>query len=84
MNLFKKKPTAREQVKAAQKETKQTVCTNQRQMDRDIRDMDRQGKLLLQQIKARAKTSGVDPQTDTALKAQAKQLVHLIDTYCGW
>lgn len=77
VNLFKKKPTQREQAKAAQKETKQTVRSNQRQMDRDIRDMDRQEKMLLQQIKARAKAPGVNPQTDTALKAQAKQLVQL-------
>lgn len=76
-SLFKKKPTAREQAKAAQKETKQTVRSNQRQMDRDIRDLDRQEKLLLQQIKQRAKTPGVNPATDSALKAQARQLVQL-------
>lgn len=74
---FFKKPSPREQAKAAQKETKQTVRSNQRQMDRDIRDLDRQEQQLLQQIKARAKTAGVNPQTDTALKAQAKQLVQL-------
>mmetsp|Transcript_40258 Transcript_40258/g.72527 ORF Transcript_40258/g.72527 Transcript_40258/m.72527 type:complete len:225 (-) Transcript_40258:358-1032(-) len=74
-HIFKKKPTAREQAKAASKETKTTVRVNQRQMDRDIRDLDRQEKLLLQQIKARAKAPGVNPQTDAALKAQAKQLV---------
>ncbi|KAL7525866.1 hypothetical protein ACHAXR_003429 [Thalassiosira sp. AJA248-18] len=77
MNLFKKKPSSREQAKAASKETKSTVRSNQRQMDRDIRDLDRQEKLLLQQIKARAKTPGVNPQTDSALKAQARQLVQL-------
>jgi len=77
MNLFKKKPTPREAAKAAQKETKQTVRSNQRQMDRDIRDLDRQEKLLLQQIKQRAKAPGVNPATDSALKAQAKQLVQL-------
>ena len=75
-DLFKKE-TPREKAKAAQKETKQTVRSNQRSMDRDIRDLDRQEKLLLQQIKARAKTAGVNPATDTALKAQAKQLVQL-------
>lgn len=78
MHYFsKKKPTAREQAKAASKETKSTVRANQRQMDRDIRDLDRQEKLLLQQIKARAKAPGINPQTDSALKAQAKQLVNL-------
>ena len=76
-DLFGKKPTPREQAKAAQKETKSTVRSNQRQMDRDIRDLDRQEKLLLQQIKQRAKAPGVNPQTDSALKAQAKQLVQL-------
>jgi len=75
--MFKKKPTAREQAKAASKETKKTVRGNQRQMDRDIRDLDREEKLLMQQIKSRAKTPGVNPHTDTALKAQAKQLVQL-------
>ncbi|KAL3827346.1 hypothetical protein ACHAXA_005092 [Cyclostephanos tholiformis] len=77
MHLFQKKPTPKERAKAAQKETKLTVRSNQRQMDRDIRDLDRQEKLLLQQIKARAKTPGVDPQKDAALKAQAKELVQL-------
>lgn len=77
MNLFKKKPTPREQAKAAQKETKSTVRSNQRQMDRDIRDLDRQEKQLLQQIKSRARTAGVNPQTDAALKAQARQLVQI-------
>ena len=77
MNLFQKKPTPKEKAKAAQKETKLTVRSNQRQMDRDIRDLDRQEKLLLQQIKARAKTAGVDPQKDSGLRAQAKELVQL-------
>jgi hypothetical protein len=77
MNLFQKKPTPKEKAKAAQKETKLTVRSNQRQIDRDIRDLDRQEKLLLQQIKARARTPGVDPQKDPGLKAQAKELVQL-------
>jgi hypothetical protein len=77
MNFFKPKPTPREQAKAAQKETKSTVRSNQRQIDRDIRDLDRQEKLLLQEIKARAKAPGVDPATDKGLKSQAHQLVQL-------
>jgi hypothetical protein len=77
MNFFKPKPTPREQAKAAQKETKSTVRSNQRQIDRDIRDLDRQEKLLLQEIKARAKAPGVDPATDKGLKSQARQLVQL-------
>ena len=47
---FRKKPTPREAAKAASKETKQTVRSNQRQMDRDIRDLDRQEKQLLQHV----------------------------------
>ncbi|KAL3783329.1 hypothetical protein HJC23_011093 [Cyclotella cryptica] len=77
MKFFQPKPTPREQAKAAQKETKSTVRTNARQLDRDIRDLDRQEKLLLQQIKARAKSPGVDPATDKGLKSQARQLVQL-------
>ncbi|KAL7463568.1 hypothetical protein ACHAXS_003925 [Conticribra weissflogii] len=77
MPFFSKKPTPREQARAAQKETRSTIRANQRQIDRDIRDIDRQEKLLLQEIKQRAKTSGVDPSKDSALKAQAKQLVNL-------
>jgi|Transcript_7189 hypothetical protein len=77
MNFFSKKPTAREQAKSAQKETKSTIRSNQRQMDRDIRDLDRQEKLLLQQIKQRAKAPGVNPATDKGLKSQARQLVQL-------
>jgi len=46
-------------------------------MDRDIRDLYRQEKQLTQQIKTRAKTPGVNPHADAALKAQAKQLVQL-------
>ena len=73
-HIFKKKPTAREQAKAASRETKNTVRSNQRQMDRDL---DRQEKQLLQEIKSRARQAGVNPATDSALKAQAKQLVGL-------
>ena len=77
MNLFKPKLSPKEAAKAAQKETKQTVRTNQRQLDRDITALDRQEKLLLQQINARAKAPGVDPTKDTGLRAQAKELVQL-------
>jgi predicted NAD-dependent protein-ADP-ribosyltransferase YbiA (DUF1768 family) len=75
--FFKPKPTPREKAKAAQKETKSTIRSNQRQIDRDIRDLERQEKLLLQEIKTRAKSPGVDPSTDRALKSQAKQLVQI-------
>lgn len=77
MNFFSKKPTVREAAKAASKETKKEVRSNQRQIDRDIRDLDRQEKLLLQEIKSRAKSPGVNPATDKGLKSQAKQLVQI-------
>lgn len=77
MNFFKPKPTPREAAKAAQKETKSTIRSNQRQIDRDIRDLERQEKQLLQEIKTRAKSPGVNPQTDKGLKSQARQLVQL-------
>lgn len=77
MNLFKSKPTPKEAAKVAQKETKSTVRSNQRQLDRDIRDLDRQEKLLLQQIKVRAKAAGVDPTKDAGVRAQAKELVQI-------
>lgn len=77
MNFFKPKPTPREAAKAAQKETKSTIRSNQRQIDRDIRDLERQEKQLLQEIKSRAKSPGVDPSTDKGLKSQARQLVQL-------
>jgi len=76
MNPFRKKPTPLEQAKIAQRETKSTVRSNQRQMERDIRDLDRQEKLLVQQIKQRAKAPGLS-QNDPALKAQARQLVQV-------
>jgi len=77
MNFFKPKPTPREAAKAAQKETKSTVRSNQRQIDRDIRDLTKQEQLLLSEIKSRAKSPGVNPQTDKGLKSQARQLVQL-------
>lgn len=75
MPFFAKKPTPREQARDAQKETKKITRSNQRQIDRDIREITRAEQQLLQQIKLRAKTPGVNPSTDSALKAQAKQLV---------
>ena len=48
-----------------------------RHIDRDLRSLDHEEKLLLQKIKARAKTPGFNPATDAALKAQAKKLVGL-------
>ena len=80
MNPFRKKPTPLEQAKIAQRETKSTVRSNQRHMERDIRDLDRQEKLVMQQIRQRAKSnsSTAGPlQNDPALKALAKQLVQI-------
>lgn len=79
VSLFKKKPTACEQAKDAQKEIKSTILSNQHQMDHDIRNLDHQEKQPLQQIKQRAQTAGVNPQIDSALKAKAQQLVQLLN-----
>jgi len=45
-------------------------------MEREIRDLDRQEKQVMAEIKKRAKTPGVS-QNDSALKALAKQLVQV-------
>lgn len=46
-------------------------------MDREIRDLDRQEKQVMMELKQRAKQAGVNPAKDTALKAMAKQLVNV-------
>mmetsp|Transcript_28075 Transcript_28075/g.39466 ORF Transcript_28075/g.39466 Transcript_28075/m.39466 type:complete len:225 (+) Transcript_28075:219-893(+) len=77
MNFFSKKPTAKEAAMAAKRETKREVRSSQREMDREIRDLDRQEKQITMELKKRAKTPGVNPNSDTALKALAKQLVNV-------
>jgi charged multivesicular body protein 2B len=53
------------------------VRSSQRSMEREIRDLDRQEKQVLAELKQRARTPGVNPNTDSALKALAKQLVNI-------
>ena len=74
-SLFKKKPTPKEAAMAAKKETRREVRSSQRDMDREIRELDKQEKQVTLELKQRAKTPGVNPTKDSALKALAKQLV---------
>lgn len=74
-NFFKKKPTPKEAAMAAKKETRREVRSSQRDMDREIRELDKQEKQVMLELKQRAKTAGVNPSKDSALKALAKQLV---------
>jgi len=60
---------------AAKKETRREVRSSQRDMDREIRELDKQEKQVTLELKQRAKTPGVNPTKDSALKALAKQLV---------
>lgn len=77
MNFFAKKPTAKEAAMAAKKETRKEVRSSQRDMDREIRELDKQEKSVTMELKQRAKTPGVNPTKDSALKALAKQLVNI-------
>lgn len=78
MKIFgMKKPTPAEAAKAAKRETKRTVKQSQRDIDREIRELERQEKQMIGEIKKRAKSPGVNPVKDTALKALAKQLVQV-------
>uniref|UniRef100_A0A7S1BMU4 Uncharacterized protein n=1 Tax=Corethron hystrix TaxID=216773 RepID=A0A7S1BMU4_9STRA len=67
----KPKPTAKE----AARETKREVRSAQRGIDRELRELERQERTLLADIKKRAKTGGIT-KNDSALKALSKQLVH--------
>ena len=62
---------------AAKKETKKGVRSGQRDLEREIRELDRQEKQVLAELKQRARAPGVNPSTDAALKAMAKQLVNV-------
>lgn len=69
---IKPKMTAKE----AARETKREVRSAQRGMDREIRELDRQEKTVLMDIKKRAKIAGVS-KSDSALRALSKQLVQV-------
>lgn len=75
MKFFSSKPDPKEAAMEARKETKKTVRSSQREIDRTIRDLDRQEKQLLMEIKKRAKLN--PSQTDSVLKNLAKQLVQV-------
>lgn len=72
-----KKPTAKEAAKTAKKETRREVRSSQRDIEREIRELDRQEKQIMADIKKRARAPGVNGANDSALKALAKQLVQV-------
>lgn len=74
MNLFKKE-TPKEMAMKAKRETKKEVRSNQRDMDREIRELDRQEKQVVLELKQRAKAT--NSSNDATLKALAKQLVQV-------
>jgi charged multivesicular body protein 2A len=78
MALFgsKPKPTPQEMAKAAKKETKKTVRGAQRDVEREVRELDRSEQTIMADIKKRAKTPGINPSKDKALATMAKQLVN--------
>lgn len=73
MNLFAKKPTPKEAAKEAKREARREMRANQRELDREIRELDRQEKQLIMELKQRAKA--INSPSDPALKALAKQMV---------
>jgi len=76
MPLWKSdKPTAKEAAKAAKKVTRKEVRSGQRDIDREMRDLDKQEKYIMTEIKKRAKQA-TGP-NDTALKSLAKNLVQV-------
>jgi len=62
--------------KEAAKETKREVRHAQRGIDREIRELERQERTVLLDIKRRAKMAGIS-KSDSALRALSKQLVHV-------
>jgi len=71
----KEKLTPKDAAKAAKKETRREVRAGQRDIDREMRELDRQEKYITAEIKKRAKQAkGAD---DPALKSLAKNLVQV-------
>jgi len=62
--------------KEAAKETKREVRHAQRGIDREIRELERQERTVLLDIKRRAKMAGIS-KSDSALRALSKQLGNL-------
>lgn len=76
MPLWKKeKVSAKDAAKNAKKETRREVRSGQRDIDREMRDLDKQEKYIMAEIKKRAKTA-TGP-NDVALKSLAKNLVQV-------
>ena len=71
MNFFQKEPTAAE----AAKTTKKQVRSSQRDIDKEIRDLEKSEKQVLADIKKRAKVSG--GKDDKILRTLASQLVQI-------
>eukprot|EP00522_Entomoneis_paludosa_P013644 CAMPEP_0172440366 /NCGR_PEP_ID=MMETSP1065-20121228/1002_1 /TAXON_ID=265537 /ORGANISM="Amphiprora paludosa, Strain CCMP125" /LENGTH=207 /DNA_ID=CAMNT_0013189157 /DNA_START=216 /DNA_END=839 /DNA_ORIENTATION=- len=59
----------------AKREARKEVRSNQRDMDREIRELDRQEKQITMELKQRAK--GANSSSDPTLKTLAKQLVQV-------
>lgn len=74
MNWFKKE-TPKEAAMKAKKEARKEVRSNQRDMDREIRELDRQEKQITMELKQRAKNA--NSSNDPTLKTLAKQLVQV-------
>ena len=74
MNFFKRE-TPKEAAMKAKREARREVRSNQRGLDREIRELDRQEKQITMELKQRAKAT--NSSSDTALKALAKQLVQV-------
>jgi len=82
VNIFgssksKNEPTARESARKAGRETKREIRGAQRDLDRELRDLDRTEKQLIVEIKTRARQSNVNPQTDKSLQTMSKNLVQV-------
>jgi len=73
-SFFQKKPTAKEAAKEAKRQARREVRQNQRDLDREMRELDRQEKQLIAELKQRAKVAG---NKDSSLNVMAKQLVQI-------
>jgi len=71
MSWFSKKPTAAEAAKTAKKE----VRSSQRDIDKEIRELDRREKQVMADIKKRAKVAPNN--SDSVLRTLASQMVQI-------
>lgn len=75
MNWFSSKPTAKEAALEAKKDVKRTIRSNQRELDRTLRELDKAERQTLAEIKKHAKKN--PSKNDPVLKSLAKQLVQI-------